>query len=167
MELSTDLIFKKKNKKDYIFLDLSKEKDDPDTICISAGNRDALEIYLYFDIESLKELSLLINEFLVKGEDISIPHRIGDFGIKGAKVGMKSVSIDMVHDKISVYFDDSLDAEDQSPIFIIENKKGETVTLCATVDQCAKISKAMRRYVFAHRLMNQAHEGNTVKAKSV
>ena len=163
MELSASLIFKKKNKKEYLFMALQKEKND--LIHILADN-DGREISLYFDMESLKELSLLINEFLLKGEDISIPHRTGNFGIFGPRVGMKDVSIDMDEDEISTYFVDSLSAEDKGPIFIIENKKGEKVTLCPTVDQCAKISKALKTYVFAHWLMNKTHEKKTVKAKS-
>lgn len=164
MELSSSLIFKKKNKKDYLFMGLNKEKDDPSTICIYSES-DYGDIYLYFDMETLKELSLLINEFLLKGEDISMPHRTGDFGRTREKIGMKSVSVDMCDDEISAYFADSLNAEDEGPIFIIENKKGERVTLCPTVDQCAKISKALKTYVFAHWLMNKTHEKKAVKAK--
>ena len=165
MELAASLIFKKKNKKEYTFLGLHKQKDDPGIIHILAEN-DCRDIGLYFDMESLKELALLINEFLVKGEDISIPHRTGDFGIHGARVGMEDVSIDMVDDEISAYFVDSLSAEDSGPIFIIENKKGEKVTLCPSVDQCAKISKALKTYVFAHWLMNKTHEKKALKVKS-
>jgi len=166
MESAASLIFKKKNKKEYTFLGLHKEKNDPGIIHILAEN-DCRDIGLYFDMESLKELSLLINEFLLKGEDISIPHRTGDFGMNGAKVEMKDVSIEICEDEISAYFVDSLSAEDNGPIFIIENKKGEKLTLCPTVDQCAKISKALKTYVFAHWLMNKTHEKKTVKAKEV
>lgn len=165
VELAVSLIFKKKSKKEYVFLSLRREEDDPDTICIYAEN-DSRDTCLYFDMESLKELSLLINEFLVKNEDISICHRTGDFGMHGAKVGVKDVSIDMCNDKISAYFADSLDAENKGPIFIIENKKGETFTLLPNIDQCRMISKALKQYVFAHWLMNKTHEKKAVKAKA-
>jgi len=166
MESSVSLIFKKKNKSDYMFHNISKEEEDPKTIYIIADNNGE-DQYLYFDMETLKELHLLISEFLLKGEAISIALRTGDFGMRGPKVEMEDASIDLCDDEVITYFADSLDAENTGQIFIIENKKGQKVTLQPNIKQCKDISKTLRRFIFGYELMHKSHEKRPLKAVTV
>ena len=163
MEVTTSLIFKKKNKKDYMFTHITKKEDDPGTIYIFADN-DSREMFFYFDMKTLRELYLLISEFLLTDEEIYIPKRIQNYGMRGPKIEVEDISIDIVDDKIQAYFADSLNAEDEVPIFIIENKKGQKITLQPNIKQCKEISKTLRRFIFGYELMHKSHEKKPLKA---
>jgi len=163
MEINTSLIFKKKNKKDYMFTHITKKEDDPETIYIFADN-DSREMFLYFDMKTLKELYLLISEFLLTGEEIYIPKRIQNYEMHGPKVEVENISIDMCDDKVQAYFADSLNAEDVGPIFIIENKRNQKITLLPNIKQCKEISKTLRRFIFGYELMHKSHKKRSLKA---
>ena len=122
-------------------------------------------MFFYFDKETLTELHLLISEFLLKGEDISIPHRTGNFGMRGPKIEVEDVTVDFCDDKVSTYFADSLNVEDSTPIFLIENKKGQKATFCLNIEQCKKISKTLKRFIFGYELMQKSHERKSLKTK--
>lgn len=153
MNIVADLVFKKKSTDGNMWWLLKKE--DSGMVSILADNA-GYESCMAFDMNCLKELSLLINEYLLYGKDIK-PDTNG-----GPKIGVDSVSLDLFEDSVALCCKDSENIEDDRVLFVIESKGGERVSLDLTVKQAKEISRALKRYVFAHELVKKAHQKKAV-----
>ena len=158
MKIETvEMFFKNREKERRMWRGIFKE--GPNSIRISADNEDN-EIDLHFDTNCLKELALLINEFLFRGEDIDIIKRTGgDYTERGPVVRVGFDSVCLEDDNIAVCVEDSKDLEYNTFIFSITGKEKDRVGLVLRVDQARQIIKVLKQFVVSYDLNSRAHKG--------
>lgn len=109
----------------------------------------------------------MINECLLLGKDIHMVDRTKKEERENKndpRVGVGAIYLDMADDELSLMINDSKDMANTFLLSAIENNKKEYVTLGLSVKQAKEISKALRRFVLAHELVEKAHEKKSVLA---
>ena len=162
MNASVELIFKRKPTEGSAWRRIYKVAGSPRSVCIEAtSGKSPFGCDLNFDIKSLKELSILISEFLLHGEDVEARKR-GDSEKPSPKFRVPYAFFDLSDENILIEFADSKDLESSLGTFIIQVGDKEHIDFNFNVTQARKISQALKRFVLAHDLVEDAHKKKAI-----
>ena len=154
MNASADIVFKNCHANKFMWNSLRKIGSK--SVVISASSGD-LSTDLFFDLRCLKELALMLNEFLFRGCDINNHKRME--GMESVEAQVKNCYFNLAGENLTVQVEDSKDMEYSDFVLALTTKGGEWISLNITVKQARDIAKVLKQFVLSYELNKQAHKG--------
>jgi len=154
MNVGADIVFKNCHADRYMWGSLRKIGSK--SVIISASSGD-LSVDLFLDTRCLKELALLLNEFLFRGCDINNLKRME--GVESAQAQVKKCHFSLAGESLTIQVEDSQDVQYSDFILAMTTKGGERISFNVTVKQAKDIIKVLKQFVLSHELNKRAHQG--------
>ena len=154
MNVGADIVFKNRDPQKIMFERLRRIGKNSVTISASGGD---LSIDLFLDTRCLKELALMLNEFLFRGCDISNLKRME--GMESGEAQVNNCHFSLAGESLTIQVEDSQDVQYSDFILAMTTKGGERISFNVTVKQAKDIIKVLKQFVLSHELNKRAHQG--------